>query len=591
MGDSPSGLRLFLAELKRRRVFRVAVVYAVVTFVIWQAAEIAFPALRLPDWSLTLVVVLTLLGFPIAIVLAWAFEISPQGVKRTEPLAGEAATAKRSGIAMATTAGVAVLALVIAAGWFLLHDRAETSSERKMLVVLPFENLGSPLDEYFADGITDEITSRLAQLPGLGVIARTSAIQYKKTDKTIPQIGQELGVDFVLGGTVRWDKSVAGGSRVRVSARLIRVSDATHLWVQPYEEALADVFQLQAAVAERVAEALNLRLLSGVETPFQGRPTEDLEAYDLYLLGRHHWNRRTVDGITRAIDYFQGAIARDSSYAQAYAGLADAFSMSTALQGVAPVEAFPKAKAAARAALALDSTLAEAHAALGLINTGFDMNWAAAEMHFQRAIERNPNYATAHIWYAYLLVITGRPAEAHAEMMRGRALDPLSVATAQNVGVLSLFLREYDRAVEEFRRILRLDPDFTGAYLFLGLAYLHTSEFGEVRSAWQPLADLLGYGPELERAVQQITDRESSLRAVSVLVEAEPRSLPNNWKKLWVAGLYALLGEHEKALERLELSYEERFPLIGSIAVDPAFDSLRSDPKFVGLIRKMGLEE
>ncbi|KPK79020.1 MAG: hypothetical protein AMS25_14025 [Gemmatimonas sp. SM23_52] len=258
-----------MAELRRRRVFRVAVVYAIVAFGILQVADIAFPALRLPEWSITLVVALTLLGFPIAMVLAWAFDITPRGVVRTEPLAGTPTYAGPSRT-LALTAVAAVLVVTLAAGLYILPKLpgwwgeggtvAASGGSRKMLVVLPFVNLGSPVDQYFADGITEEITARLASITGLGVIARTSALRYKETDKTVQEIGQELGVAYILEGTVRWENLPEGQSRVRVTPQLIRVTDATHVWAEIYEEPLASVFEVQSEIAEKVADALDVTL-------------------------------------------------------------------------------------------------------------------------------------------------------------------------------------------------------------------------------------------------------------------------------------------------------------------------------------------
>ena len=285
MGDSGSRLRIFLAELRRRHVFRVAVVYGIGAFVVLQVADIVFRALQLPDWTLTFVVLLAILGFPITMVLAWIFDITHEGVQRTEALEEPSRPSAASSRTVAIVAVVAVVALAIVAGWLVVSKSFEWSlasasrgggSGRTMLAVLPFENLGKPGEEYFAEGITEEITARLASIQGLGIIARTSAIRYRKSDKTIQQIGEELGVQYILEGTVRWEYSEDGPDRVRVTPQLIRVSDATHIWANIFEEPIASVFQVQTEIAERVAEALDVNLLEPERVLLAAKLTDHL---------------------------------------------------------------------------------------------------------------------------------------------------------------------------------------------------------------------------------------------------------------------------------------------------------------------------
>ncbi len=325
MNDSGSKLRAFLAELKRRRVFRVAVVYAVVSFGILQVADIALPALKFPDWSITFVVALTLLGFPIALALAWAFDITPRGVVRTEPLPDETAPYLRPGRTLALVAVGIVSALTVVAGWYILPKLpgwwsveaagAERADARRLLVVLPFVNLGSPANEYFADGITEEITARLASVQGLGVIARTTAIQYKDADKTVAEIGDELGVDYVLEGTVRWESIPDGTSRVRVTPQLIKVVDATHVWADIYEAPIASVFDVQSEIAEKVAGALDVTLLEPERLALKSEPTQNLEAYNYYLLGNRYLQSSTSQaGAQQALEMFERALELDPSF-------------------------------------------------------------------------------------------------------------------------------------------------------------------------------------------------------------------------------------------------------------------------------------
>ncbi len=332
MGDSGSGLRAFVAELRRRRVFRVAVVYAIVTFVILQVADIAFPALQLPEWTITFVVALALLGFPIAMVLAWAFDITAQGVRRTEPLPEPATVSGRPSRAAALTAVSVVLGLTLAAGWVLLPklpgigaSRGAGGEARKMVLVLPFVNLGGTADEFFADGITEEITARLSLIKGLGVIARTTATQYRNTDKTVREIGEELGVEYVLEGTVRWEEMEGGPSRVRVTPQLIRVADATHVWVDIYEEPISSVFQVQSDIAEKVADALDVTLLEPERLALEKEPTENLEAYTFYLAGNEYMQSSSTEtGVEEALQMFERALELDPGFELAEQKLAEA---------------------------------------------------------------------------------------------------------------------------------------------------------------------------------------------------------------------------------------------------------------------------
>lgn len=334
--DKNTKLRAFVAELRRRRVFRVAVLYAIAAFGILQVADIAFPALRLPDWSITIVVALTLLGFPVALVLAWAFDLTSRGVVRTESAAETDSSSDPPGRAAALAAVMIVISLTVATGWYVLPKlpgwwSAEVSAagttlgERTKLVVLPFVNLGSPLDKYFADGITEEITARLATIQGLGVIARTSAIQYKDTDKSIQQIGQELGVEYILEGTVRWANDPGGASRVRVTPQLIRVADATHLWADIYEKPLESVFEVQSEIAERVAEQLGVTLRERERLAIQAEPTQSSEAYVHFLLGKQLLESGAARASAeQAVELLEKAVELDEGYLDAQAKLAEA---------------------------------------------------------------------------------------------------------------------------------------------------------------------------------------------------------------------------------------------------------------------------
>ncbi|MGD2154850.1 MAG: hypothetical protein PVG79_16400 [Gemmatimonadales bacterium] len=486
MADAGTGLREFLVELRRRKVYRVAVVYAVVAFVIWQAAEIAFPALRLPEWTLTFVVVLTLVGFPIALVLAWAFDITAEGVRRTEPRDGEEMVSPRRGWLPPAMAGLAVLALVLAAGWWMLRQRGESPDERETLVVLPFENLGPPEEEYFADGVTEEITSRLARISGLGVIGRTSAIQYKNTNKSIREIGEELGVDYLLEGTVRWERVQEGESRVRVTPQLIKVSDATHVWTEPYEEALSGIFRLQADIAERVAAALEVTLLGAEREALEAEPTENLEAYDYYLRGIDYHRRGFLEReIQLGIQMFERAVELDSTFALAHAWLGFEHTGMYHLFYDRSAARLAEARAALDEALRLDPDLPEAHLMFcfyywTLLGHGRALEHCAVA---QRSL---PNESELWRFMGLIKMWQGEFEEALEYQRKAQNLDPRYAIHPMNVGGVYRWMRRYPEAERSYERAIALLPDF--GVLYVEQAYVYLAWDGTTERARAVLA-------------------------------------------------------------------------------------------------------
>ncbi|UCC83369.1 MAG: tetratricopeptide repeat protein, partial [Gemmatimonadota bacterium] len=595
MSEPASRLGSFLAELKRRKVYRVAVVYAVVAFLIWQAAEIAFPALAFPDWTLAFVIVLTFLGFPIALVLAWAFEITPEGVKRTEPLAEGVARAEPGSPAIRVAAGVAVFVLAIAAGWLVIRDGGPgPSADRKSIAVLPFANLSAdPENEYFSDGITGDIINQLSKIADLRVTSRTSIMQYKRTEKSLREIGAELGVATVLEGEVQ-----RAGDRVRINAQLIDARTDEHIWSEQYDRELMDIFAIQSDVAQQIAAALRARLSPAERERIGKEPTENLEAYNLYLQGRYFWNKRTEEGFWNAIEYFEGAIAIDSSYALGYAGLADCYQMLGLYAVVRPREVVPRAKAAALRALEIDSTLAEAHASLGFIESWHEFDWSEAEAQFERALELDPSYAMAHLWYGVLLTYTGRSDEALTEIRRALELDPLSPIAYLNLGSTLRDLGRYDEAIEQYQMALELDPDFWHAHWNLWVVYAARGMHEDAVAEMERLMASRGPG-SLEPDHEEV---EAFRRAYAVsgwtgALECRLQQLEEKAKERYVppgyiAHTYALLGRNDGAFEWLERGIEEgQGAILGLMMRNPVAEGLRSDPRFTALLKRVGLPE
>ena len=466
--------------------------------------------------------------------------------------------------------------------------REETGAgpRKKSIAVLPFRSLSdSKEDEYFSDGTTEDIITQLSKVRELKVISRTSIMRYKHTDKSIPEIGRELGVATILEGSVR-----RAGGRVRIVAQLLDVQTDEHMWAETYDRSMEDVFAIQSDVAEKIAAALRTEL-SPVEKERIGRkPTESMEAYNLYLKGRFYWNKRRPDDLKVAVDYFNKAIETDPRYALAYAGLASAYVILPGYTGVAPTKFMPKAEAAARRALELDPTLGEAHAVLGQIKMMYEWDWAGGESEFKKAIELNPSYPTAHHWYCLGLSVVGRYDEAWVEIRRAQELDPLSLVISSCLGGGFYYERQFDKALDQFKKTLELDPNFAPAHLDVGLACLALGRSDEAIAEFQKVRELVGSGPYglagLGYAYAQIGRKSEAEQILRELLQFLEQGYAVSYD---IAGVYLGLKDKDKALDWLEKAYEERS--IDRFAyMHPVWDELHSDPRFTAIMRKMGLE-
>ncbi len=457
------------------------------------------------------------------------------------------------------------------------------------IAVVPFANLSpDPDNEYFSDGLSEELLSGLSKLAGLRVAARTSAFAFKGKDMDVRAIGRELGVGTVLTGSVR-----KAGSRLRITAQLVNTADGYQLWAEQYDRQLDDVFAIQEEITAAIVKVLKLTLLGG-ERAAPGRPASgDVAAYELYLRGRYFWNKRTEPGLEKAIEYFRQAIAQDAAYAPAFAGLADCYTILAIYGARPPRETMPLAKEAAEQALQLDPALAEAHASLGCVRAMFDLDWHGAEREFRRAIDCDPYYPTAHHWYALnCLAPLGRCDEAATRMQVARDLDPLSPVITTSVGVQEYFARHYDRAIDACRRTLELDERFPIAHYFLGLAQTELGGHDEAIAELKQAAALTGGTVEISAALAYAyarAGRHDDARAV--LTELLQRSAHGYVSPALLGQVYAGLGDHERALASLEAAYEERAVDLAWLKVRPVFDGVRDDARYHALVRKMGLLE
>ena len=474
-------------------------------------------------------------------------------------------------------AALAVLVAAVSLYWLVGRKEAVEA-----LAVLPFVNVGGdPNTEYLSDGITENLINDLSRLPRLRVSARSVVFRYKGREADPQKAGRDLGVGVVLTGRV-----VQRGENLNIQADLMKVADASQLWGRQYERKFSDLIAVQEEIAREVSEKLRLR-------PVQAkRYTENTEAYQLYLKGRYYWNRGTGETVKRAVEHFQQAIDKDPNYALAWSGLAESYAVYDTYRVLPAQEAMPRAKEAARKAIDLDETLAEPHAALGYVKTYYDWDWPGAEKELKRALELNPLYATAHNWYSLYLESVGRPEEAVAASRRAQEIEPLSLIIMSVVGRHLVAARRYDQAIEQLRKVLDLDPNFGRAHWFLGLAYEQKAMYPEAIATFRKGLSLTGGEAtilgSLGHAYGVSGNRAEAQKALAELLE---QSKTRYVAPLDMGFVYLGLGDRDKALEWFEKGYEDHSSYIPAAAVDPRLDSIRGEPRFQNLLRRMGLKQ
>jgi TolB-like protein/Tfp pilus assembly protein PilF len=527
--------------------------------------------------------------YPTAVELQAALEAARSGKQSIRDRMAATLPTRRGRSGRVPAVAITALLLLAAVTIVGLWRRAHATGAPVMLVVLPFDNLtGDKEQEYLSDGLTEELITQLGRLhpQGLGVIARTSAMTYKGTRKTVAEVAREMNVDYVLEGSVR-----RSGNTVRVSAQLIRAADQIDLWADTYERDLRDVLTVQTEVARAVADQIRLQLTPEQQARLaSARPVEP-EVHEAYLKGRFFWNQRTGRGLEEAIAYFQKALRADPNFASAYVGLADSYLLLGTHAGSRPLDIYPKAKAAALKALELDDTLAEAHTSLAYEKDLYEWDWAGAEREYRRAIELNPSYATAHGWLGLHFAYLGRMDEAIAEMRRARELDPLSLIINANLATLLHWGGREQEALDQFRKTLEMDPNFAfgrmvfGRYLIDRGMYKESIAELQTAVALSPTASrrsLLGW------AYARSGNRVEALKILSELQEMSGREYVPPWA---IANLYTGLGDRERAIEWLGRAYQERSTSEIFLKANPGFDPLRSDPRFKALLRQMNLPD
>jgi serine/threonine protein kinase/TolB-like protein/Tfp pilus assembly protein PilF len=496
-----------------------------------------------------------------------------------------------SGWPLAVVGAIALLAALLVADVGGLRRRllpGAAAARIESVAVLPLANLsGDSQQDYFADGMTEELIADLAKISALRVTSRTSVMRYKGSSKSLPEIAQELGVDAVVEGSV-----TRAGSQVKITAQLIDAAKDRHLWADSFQRELKDVLALQGEVARAIAGEIGVRLTPQERSRLANRKSVNPEAYEAYLKGNYHLFRRTASDARKSLEYFQDAVKKQPDYALAYGGIAQAYETEAgSVQGaLSPKEAFPKAKEAAMRALELDPTLGEPYALLGWSSFVFDRDWTTAESQFQKALQLSPNDATAHDNYAMFLSRMGRFDEALGEMKRAQELDPVSLGGNTRMGIVLSLARRDDEAIPWFRRALAMDPSFLGAHFGLGLTLVHKGEYEEAISELQKAVELSGGGAAqlgaLGFAYAVANRRVEALEIAEKLTqEAREHYVPPSS----VAIVFSGLGDRDQAMTWLEKAIEERDPWLTSLKVHPAFDPLRSDPRFLNLLHRVGL--
>ena len=578
----------FFAELKRRNVYKVAVAYAVVGWLLVQVATQVFPFFEIPNWAVRLVVLVILIGFPVALVIAWAFEITPEGLKRTE--SGEAQPQPRRGGTWiyVVLVGAAVSLSLFFISRFMTRDKQSVApmASTKSIAVLPFDNLSrDPDNAFFAEGVQDEILTRLAKVADLKVISRTSTQRFKSSPNDLPAIAKQLGVSHILEGSVQ-----KAGESVRVNVQLINAANDAHLWAEIYDRKLTDIFAVESDIAKTIVDTLQAKLTGAEQHALVAEPTQNSVAYQSYLKGRYFWSKRTPADLLKALDYFNQAVVEDPKFAVAHAAIASTYSLLPDYSAGTPRDCWPKAKAAAQRALELDETNAEAHTAVAAVLAS-EGNIAGAEREFQRAIQLNPNYATAHQWYADNVLIPLRKfKEGTTEMKRALELDPLSLVINTDLGGLYLLTRQYDQAIVQLRRTLEMDANYSRARAALGQALELKGDPDAAITEYlraQQLSDQTEILALLGHAHAAAGRRDEALKYLEQL-ERISAETPNRYVGAYsFAHLQVGMGNTEAALAALERAVELKETDAYIIPIDPFLDPLRGDPRFEALVKKL----
>ena len=588
--------RKFFAELKRRNVYKVAVAYGVVAWLLMQIASQIFPFFEIPNWVVRLVVLLLIIGFPVALIIAWAFEVTPEGIKRTE--AADAAGQRSRGVAWIY---VVLIGVALSVGLFFVgrftaghatlrpvtqpeprsgfQSEAATAIPEKSIAVLPLVNeSGDPKDEYFSDGLSEELIVALAQISGLKVIGRSSSFRFKDRKEEPKTIGEKLGVSTLLDGTVRKQ-----GDRVRIVAALVNAADGIQLWTRTFDRELKDIFAVQEEIATAVAESLKVTLLGSQDRPAQRGAASNVEAHNAYLQGHFHFQRRNLEDYRKAVGYFDQAIRLDPDYALAYTERSEAWSFIGDLTGQHE-SAWSNARSDAEKAVAIAPSLAEARAALGWVRFFIDWKFAEGITELKRAKELSPANPTANDLLARAILYLGRLDEAERQARHAVELDPLSVIAQGNLARVLFFAGKLDEADAAARKAAELQPASASSHRWQTVIAAQRGD-GETALREAQLEPDEGYRRFALALAQYVRgDRAAADVALADLIAKGRDNLAYQ-----IAEVYAVRGEKDKAFEWLQISFDNHDTGTLTLLVDPLLRGLRDDPRYKTLLAKLGL--
>ncbi len=469
-----------------------------------------------------------------------------------------------------------------------VRNESIVGDRRPAIAVLPFVDLSPQHDqEYFCDGLAEELITALAKVDGLRTTSRISSFQFKGKAVDIRHIGEQLNVKTVVEGSVR-----KSGDNLRITAQLVDVSNGYQLWSERFDRKLLDVFAIQEETAQKIVQTLKIKLLPGLSGRLVKRSTDNLAAYNLYLEGRYYWNKRTAEGLLKSIELFQHAVEKDPQYALAYTGIADAYSLMDQYGTLPLRESVQRAEAAAKKALELDDQLAEAHASAAQVEVSYNWNYVEAEKQLRQAILLNPNYATAHHWLAFCLTPVGAHDEALREITKALELDPLSLILNRDKGIILYYARQYDQAIAQANKVLEMDPNFALAHRLLAIAYERKGLYAESLKENRIWGDLTKDDLRTQAALGHVYAVSGQKNEAMKIVQRLEKEIPSRKDLTSTVGLiYTSLGEIDRAFEWLDKAFENHSGPLGMLKVDPKWDTLRSDPRFVSLLKKMKLDQ
>ena len=575
----------FFGELKRRNVYKVAVAYVVAGWALAQGIAQVFPVFDIPNWVVRVIVLLIVIGFPVALILAWAFELTPEGIKRAEDVDFNKSTTRKTGRKLMWVTGVVAIlaaALFVSGRLNLFHSKPSTTTapaNDKSIAVLPFVDLSQAKDqEYFCDGISEEILDTLAKIEGLRVVARTSSFSFKGKNADVGEIAQKLNVQNILEGSLRRE-----GNRIRITAQLVSAANGFHLWSETYERELQGVFTVQDEITRAIVDALKIKLAIAPSV----QPQRNTEAYDLYLQGLYLSNKSDEESLRKSLALFQRSLEMDPSSARAWTGIAKVW-LWLADVYVKPLDAYPAVRTAATKAIALDEKEAEAHVYLGDSRRVLDWNVAGCEAELKRALQLDPNSGTAHLFLALALASQGNAEDAHLHIGEAVKLDPLSPIISTFAGFIHIAYGRLDEAVAEGRRTQLLDPNYLYQGSQLAVAYREKGMFAEALELYKKAAELSGIPqPGLAITYARMGRRNEAER---VLGEVKTFAATHYFAGEEIASIYVALGDNDAAFQWLERAYQEHSGSLHGIVPRPIFRPLHSDPRFAAILKRIGLD-